>query len=91
LEVSQFRNPSQIYSDADGNIYVADCSNHCIRRITPEKMVETVLGMPGTAGWRDGGKAEALFNLPRGLGISKDGSIYVADLGNARVRKLSIN
>lgn len=91
LEVAQFRNPSQIYSDADGNIYVADCSNHCIRRITPEKMVETVLGMPGTAGWKDGGKEEALFNLPRGLGISKDGSIYVADLGNARVRKLSIN
>lgn len=91
LEVSQFRNPSQIYSDTDGNIYVADCSNHCIRRITPEKMEETVLGMPGTAGWRDGGKAEALFNLPRGLGISKDGSIYVADMGNARVRKLSIN
>lgn len=91
LEVAQFRNPSQIYCDADGNIYVADCSNHCIRRITPEKMVETVLGMPGTAGWKDGGKEEALFNLPRGLGISKDGSIYVADLGNARVRKLSIN
>lgn len=91
LAVSQFRDPSQIYSDADGNIYVADCSNHCIRRITPEKMVETVLGMPGTSGWKDGGKDEALFNLPRGLGISSDGSIYVADLGNARVRKLSIN
>jgi hypothetical protein len=54
-------------------------------------MVETVLGMPGTSGWKDGGKNEALFNLPRGLGISSDGSIYVADLGNARVRKLSIN
>ncbi len=91
LESAQFRNPSQIYCDADGNMYIADCSNHCIRRITPEKLVETVLGMPGTAGWKDGGKDEALFNLPRGLGISKDGSIYVADLGNARVRKLSIN
>lgn len=91
IDVAQFNNPSQIFCDADGNIYVADCSNHCIRRITPEKMVETVLGMPGTAGWKDGGKEEALFRYPRGLGISKDGSVYVADLGNARVRKLSIN
>lgn len=91
IEVAQFRNPAQIYSDADGNIYVADTDNHCIRRITPDHFVETVLGMPGTFGWKDGGKEEALFRRPMGLGISKDGSIYVADNGNARVRKLSIN
>ncbi|MGV8091052.1 MAG: IPT/TIG domain-containing protein [Mangrovibacterium sp.] len=91
LDVAQFRNPAQIFCDADGNIYVADYGNHCIRRITPENMVETVLGMPGTAGWKDGGKEEALFNNPRGIGISKDGSVYVADFGNSRVRKLSIN
>ncbi|RNC63823.1 IPT/TIG domain-containing protein [Proteiniphilum sp. X52] len=91
LETAQFRAPAQIFSDADGNIYIADTGNHCIRRITPEKMVETVLGMPGTAGWKDGGKEDALFSRPMGLGISADGSIYVADNGNARVRKLSIN
>ena len=91
LEVAQFRDPAQIYCDHDGNIYVADYSNHCIRRITPDNMVETVLGMPGTAGWKDGGKEEALFNHPRGVGISEDGSVYVADYGNNRVRKLAIN
>ncbi|WP_229717331.1 IPT/TIG domain-containing protein [Parapedobacter defluvii] len=91
LEVAQFRNPEQIFCDADGNIYVADRSNHCIRRITPEGLVETVLGMPGTAGWRDGGKEEALFNNPTGIGISSDGSVYVADFDNNRVRKLSVN
>jgi hypothetical protein len=47
--------------------------------------------MPGTAGWKDGTKDEALFNHPRGIGIGKDGSVYVADYGNSRVRKLSIN
>lgn len=91
LEVAQFRNPSQIFCDADGNMYVADRSNHCIRRITPEGMVETVLGMPGTAGWRDGGREEALFNNPTGIGIASDGSVYVADFDNNRVRKLSVN
>ena len=54
-------------------------------------MVETVLGMPGTSGWKDGRKSEALFSEPTGIGIAKDGAIYVADWGNGRVRKLTIN
>lgn len=91
LEVSQFKNPSQIFCDNDGNMYIADSGNHCIRRITPENMVETVLGMPGTPGWKDGGKDEALFKTPTGIGISADGTVYVADFDNCRVRKLSIN
>ena len=91
VNVAQFLQPAQIYSDGDGNMYVADYGNHCIRRITPELMVETALGMPGTAGWKDGGKDDALFRNPRGIGIATDGTIYVADNGNNRVRKLSIN
>ena len=50
-----------------------------------------MLGVPGKSGWKDGTKEEALFKYPRGIGISKDGSVYVADFGNRRVRKLSIN
>lgn len=91
LSAAQFRDPCQIFCDNDGNIYVADSGNHCIRRITSEDAVETTLGMPGSSGWKDGSKEEALFNTPRGIGIGSDGSVYVADYGNARVRKLSIN
>ena len=91
IDVAQFNDPRMAFSDADGNIYVADAGNHCIRRITPQNMVETVLGMPGTPGWKDGGKDEALFNTPLGLGIAADGTVYVADYGNGRVRKIAIN
>lgn len=91
LKDARFNGPSQIYCDADGNMYVADCYNHVIRRVTPENQVETVLGIPGTAGWVDGTSDVAKFNNPRGIGISKDGSVYVADWGNSRIRKLSIN
>lgn len=86
-----FNGPSQIYCDADGNMYLADCYNHCIRRITPENQVETVLGVPGEPGWVDGTQEVAKFSHPRGIGIAADGSVYVADWGNARIRKLSIN
>ncbi len=91
IDVAQFNDPRMAFSDADGNIYVADAGNHCIRRITPQNMVETVLGMPGTPGWKDGGKDEALFNTPLGLGIAADGAVYVADWGNGRLRKIAIN
>lgn len=88
---AQFRNLGQIFCDADGFIYVADRDNHCIRRITPENQVETVLGIPGTAGWRDGTRDEALFRNPMGIAIAPDGSVYIADNGNSRLRKLSVN
>jgi hypothetical protein len=90
LENAQFRYPSQLYFDDDGNCYIADRDNHCIRRITPENMVETVVGIPGKAGFKDGNADEALFNQPWGIGVAKDGTVYVADYNNSRVRKLAI-
>jgi len=91
LATAQFGTLGQIYCDQDGFIYIADTDNHCIRRITPENQVETVLGIPGKPGWKDGTKDEALFNHPRGIAIAPDGSVYVADCGNSRLRKLSVN
>ena len=91
LSNAQLHNPCQIYCDAEGYMYVADMDNHCIRRISPEGIIETVLGVPGTAGYKDGSKKEALFNKPTGIGIGKDGSVYVADWGNFRIRKLTVN
>jgi DNA-binding beta-propeller fold protein YncE len=90
LAVAQFREPGQMFFDAEGNLYIADSGNHCIRKITTENMVETVVGIPGQAGWKDGGKDEALFNAPRGITVSSDGTVYIGDHNNARIRKLAI-
>jgi DNA-binding beta-propeller fold protein YncE len=90
LAQAQFRDPWQAQFDHEGNFYIADRGNHCIRRITPDNMVETVVGIPGTAGFKDGGKDEALFNYPRGVGVDKDGTVYIADQNNCRIRKLAI-
>jgi hypothetical protein len=90
LENAQFRYPCQLYFDPDGYCYIADRYNHCIRRITPDNMVETVVGIPGTWGFKDGSPEEALFNQPWGIGVANDGTVYVADYDNARIRKLAI-
>lgn len=91
LGQARFNDPRMMVADFEGNAYIVDAKNHCIRRITPDNMVETVLGIPGVAGWKDGNKSEALFNFPSGIGVGKDGTVYVADELNFRIRKLSIN
>jgi streptogramin lyase len=89
VEVALFNRPMMIQFDMDGNLYIADM-NECIRRITPENVVETVVGVPGVAGFKDGGPGEALFRTPWGVGVAPDGTVYIAELGNARIRKLAI-
>lgn len=90
LSKALFNAPWQIFFDPDGNLYVADANNHCIRKVSSDNKVETVVGMPGTKGWKDGGKEDALFNEPRGVAVDKEGTVYIADYGNSRIRKLAI-
>jgi uncharacterized protein (TIGR03437 family) len=77
-------------ADPAGNIYVADAADHRVRRIDPGGAIQTVAGTgsPGFSG--DGGPAaEAELNSPYGLSFDANGNLYIADLGNARVRKVS--
>lgn len=85
-----FKIPRQMLFDRDGNLYIADSNNHCIRKITPEGIVTTVVGIPGSSGYLDGNPEDAQFNNPEGVAIDDDGIIYVADAGNKCIRKLSI-
>ena len=70
------------YDPATGVLYVADSSNSCLRRVTPETaVVETIAGVCGSSGgWRDGFGSSAEFSSPAGLAV--DGlSLLVADYG----------
>lgn len=90
VDQALFDYPRQLAFDQDGNMFVADYGNHCIRMISADGIVETVAGQPGVAGYRDGGPDEALFNHPWGVAVDKDGVVYISDWGNARIRKLVI-
>ena len=84
----RFNNPTAIAIDKNGNLIVADTLNHAIRRITPNGVVSTVAGRPGTAGNADGRGSAALFNDPSGIAVDTNGVIYVADTGNHLIRKI---
>ncbi|MDR2954929.1 MAG: IPT/TIG domain-containing protein [Prevotella sp.] len=87
---AEFSNPCQICFDADGNLYVGDTDNYCVRRISPEGIVSTIAGIPGTSGYLDGDPEVALFNRFWGMKIDIDGTLYIADYYNYCVRKLTI-
>lgn len=98
-----YRNPSGMASDADGNIYIADVDNHCIRRLAKYvnlgngQVASTFAGaaptpgLPGqgTSGSADGTGTAARFNQPTDITIDGDGNLYVTDLRNYTIRKIT--
>jgi hypothetical protein len=91
IEQSQFYKIRQMNFDSDGNLYIGDSGNHCIRMVdTDNMMVETIIGIPGSADFKDGSKDNAQFRDPHGIATDPDGIIYVSDYGNNRVRRIAI-
>ncbi|MNY03804.1 Serine/threonine-protein kinase PknD [compost metagenome] len=86
---ARFNKPSDIAIDAQDNVYVADMGNHRIRKIAPDGTVSTLAGV-GLAGFGgDGGPSEeAWLSLPTAVAVDNQGSVFVADSGNHRVRAI---
>lgn len=87
LVTARFNKPMGVDTDQAGNIYVADTYNDRIRKITPEGTVSSIAG--STRGYADGSGANAKFNLPMGVAVANDGTLYVADSFNNRIRKIT--
>ena len=85
---ASFNNPIGVAVDASGNVYVADYSNHRIRKITPAGVVTTLAGS-GTAGSTDATGTSASFYYPTGVAVDASGNVYVGDLLNNKIRKIT--
>src|SRR5262245_32099645 len=81
-----------IAADANANLYISDAVNHRIRKVTRSGIISTIAGT-GVAGFSgDGGPAaSSKLNSPYGIAIDGIGNLYVADLGNARVRRIGLD
>ncbi len=86
---ARFSNPYGTATDSLGNVYVADVSNHIIRKITPAGVVTTFAGTAGISGGIDGTGSTARFNMPYGVATDSADNVYVADTNNSTIRKIT--
>jgi sugar lactone lactonase YvrE len=86
---ARFDYPVSLAVDRLGNIYVADLYNCAIREVTPHGKVRTIAGQPCTGGSADGCGADASFSFPISIAVDGQNNIYVADLINNAIRKVT--
>jgi DNA-binding beta-propeller fold protein YncE len=86
-----FDAPKEFTIDGEGNLVIVDTENHAIRQI--DSRTRTIIPIAGNGrqgGGGDGGPARAAsLDRPHGAAVAADGSIYIGDTNNHRVRKLT--
>ena len=81
---ARFSSPVGVGLDAGGTVYVADKGNHRIRVVTAAGVVTTLAG--DVAGSIEGPTTSARFQDPSDVAVAANGTIYVSDTGNHRIR-----
>jgi len=73
-----------------GNLFIADTSNNCVRRVSPTGIITTVAGTGVTGFSGDGGPAvDAKLAYPWGVAVDPEGNLFIMDAFNYRVRKVA--
>jgi sugar lactone lactonase YvrE len=86
--LASFLVPCGVAVDGSGNVYVADNGNNRIRKISLSGDVTTLAGS-GTSGYADGQGTAASFRNPFGVAVDGSGNVYVTDMNNHRIRKIT--
>lgn len=85
---ASFNIPVGLVFDSSNNLYVVDSYNNRIRKITPSAVVTTYAGS-GVNGSTDGNSTDTSFNLPQGITIDSKDNLYIADVYNNKIRKIT--
>jgi len=86
---AELSRPHFAMADSNNNIYIADKDAHAIRMIQPNGSIITVAGTSVAGDNGDGLATEHQLNSPNGIWVQDDGTVYILDLGNNKIRKLT--
>ena len=91
-EKAALNEPVALTLDGRGWLYVADQSNNRVRRIDLTSGLMTTVVGTGESGYNGDGApgTETALAGPSGLAVDRDGSLYVADTFNSRIRKFDV-
>ena len=86
---AKLNRPLAVAAAPDGSVYFSDSYNNRVRRIDPSGLITTVAGtgVQGFSG-EDGPASETQLSNPVGVALDPDGNLYIADVGNNRVRRV---
>ena len=86
---AQLQNPTGLAMDAQGNLYIADWSDHRIRKVDNAGIITTVVGN-GTGGYNGDNitATSAELNYPAGIAVDANGNLYISDSKNQLIRKV---
>ncbi|MFF1481363.1 RICIN domain-containing protein [Streptomyces sp. NPDC058301] len=89
--VAQLTYPNAVIVDSVGNLYIADCHNHRVRKVTKaDGKITTVAGTGAATYGGDGVQAtSAPLQTPMALMVDSSDTLYIADCNNHRVRKIA--
>ena len=88
--IAVFKSPVAMAADAMGRIFIADSKDHVIRRINVDGSVTKVAGT-GEIGFLNSNPLDSTFSQPSGLAVDASGNLYIADTGNNKIRRLSLD
>jgi sugar lactone lactonase YvrE len=89
--------PYEVRFDSLGNMYFVEMQNHLIRRVDAKTGVISTVAGTGQAGYagdgdgvKPGNARRAQFRQPHSIALAGDRWMYVADIGNHRIRRIDL-
>ncbi|HEV8290594.1 MAG TPA: hypothetical protein VGP94_01665 [Tepidisphaeraceae bacterium] len=87
-KTATLNNPQSIAIDRDGNLFIADTYNHVVKRFDRERKLSVFAGTDAGLAGDKGPATKAQLNLPQAVAVAPDGSIYISDSANSRIRRV---